>query len=131
MNYEPLPDELERIGKEIVDSAYRVHQELGPGLLESVYEECMVSHLRKNGLKVEVQDCLPVEFDGQVLQQNKVRIDMVVEDKVVVENKAVSEMNPLFETQTLNYLRLGEMRLGYLINYNVTLIKNGIKRFVI
>lgn len=131
MKYDPLPEELERIGKEIVDSAYRVHRELGPGLLESVYEECMVYDLRRKGFKVETQVYVPIEFDGQVLKQNKLRIDMLVEDQVVVENKAVIEMIPLFEAQTLTYLRLGRVRLGYLINYNVTLIKNGIKRFVV
>ncbi|VGO15944.1 hypothetical protein PDESU_04533 [Pontiella desulfatans] len=131
MDYEPLTDELERIGKEIVDSAHRVHKELGPGLLESVYEECMVYDLRRKGLKAETQVDLPIEFDGHVLKGNKLRIDMVVEGKVVVENKAVVEMIPLYEAQALTYIRQGKMRLGYLINYNVTLIKNGIKRFVI
>ena len=131
MDYEPLSDELERIGKEIVDSAYRVHKELGPGLLESVYEECMLYDLRRKGLKVETQVYLPIEFDGQIIEKNKLRIDMVVEGLVVVENKAVAEMIPLYQAQTLTYLRLGKMRLGYLINYNVTLIKNGIKRFVV
>ena len=131
MKYDPLPEEVERIGKEIVDSAYRVHKELGPGLLESVYEECMIYDLRRKGFKVETQVSIPIEFDGQVLKRNKLRLDMVVEDQVIVENKAVAEMIPLFEAQTLTYLRLGKIRLGYLINYNVTLIKNGIKRFVI
>jgi len=130
MNYEPLSDELERIGKEIVDSAYRVHKELGPGLLESVYEECMIHDLRRKGLKVEQQVCVPIEFDGHLLT-NKLRIDMLIEDKVIVENKAGVDMHPLFESQLLTYLRLGKKRLGYLINYNVSLIKNGIKRFVI
>lgn len=131
MNYEPLSDELEKIGKEIVDSAYRVHKELGPGLLESVYEECMVYDLRRKGYKVKTQVYLPIEFDGQVLEQNRFKIDMVVEDLVVVENKAVAEMTPLYQAQTLTYLRMGKMRLGYLINYNVTLIKDGIKRIII
>ncbi len=131
MKYEPISEELERIGKEIVDSAYRVHRELGPGLLESVYEECMVYDLQRKGFKVETQVYVPIEFDGQVLKRNKLRIDMLVEDQVIVENKAVVEMIPLFEAQTLTYLRLGKIRLGYLINYNVTLIKNGIKRFVV
>lgn len=131
MSYEPLSDELEKIGKEIVDSAYRVHKELGPGLLESVYEKCMVYDLRRKGLNVETQVCLPIEFDGQVLEQSMFRIDMVVEGMVVVENKAVAEMIPLYQAQTLTYLRLGKMRLGYLINYNETLIKNGIKRIII
>jgi GxxExxY protein len=131
MAYESLSEDLERIGKEIVDSAYRVHKELGPGLLESVYEECMIYDLRRKGLKVESQVYVPIEFDGQFLTHNKLRIDMRVEDRVIVENKAVAEMIALFDAQTLTYLRIGKMRLGYLINFNVTLIKNGIKRFVV
>ncbi|VGO21470.1 GxxExxY protein [Pontiella sulfatireligans] len=131
MNHVPLSDELERIGREIVDSAYRVHKELGPGLLESVYEECMIYDLRRKGLKVDEQVYVSIEFDGQVLTRNKLRIDMLVEDEVIVENKAVVEMNPLFQSQILTYLKLSKKRLGYLINYNVPLIKNGIKRFVV
>lgn len=130
MNHEPISEKLEQIGKEIVDSAYRVHKQLGPGLLESVYEECMIHDLRRKGFKVEQQVSLAIEFDGHLLA-NKLRIDMLVEDAVVVENKAVVDMYPLFESQLLTYLRVGKMRLGYLINYNVTLIKNGIKRFVV
>lgn len=131
MTYEPLSEDMERIGKEIVDSAYRVHKELGPGLLESVYEECMIYDLRRKGLKVESQVYAPIEFDGKLLTHNKLRIDMLVENQVIVENKAVAEMISLFDAQTLTYLRIGKMRLGYLINFNVTLIKNGIKRFVV
>lgn len=130
MKHEPISDELERIGKEIVDSAYRVHKELGPGLLESVYEECMMCDLKRKGLKVEQQVCVPIEFDGHTLTNN-LRMDMLVEDQVVVENKAVVDMYPLFESQLLTYLRLSNNRLGFLINYNGPLIKNGIKRFVI
>lgn len=130
MVHEPISEKLEQIGKEIVDSAYRVHKELGPGLLESVYEECMLHDLRRKGIKVEQQVSLPIEFDGHLLA-NKLRIDMLVEDEIVVENKAVVEMYSLFESQLLTYLKLGKKRLGYLINYNVPLIKNGIKRFVI
>lgn len=131
MNHEPISGELERIGKEIVDSAYRVHKELGPGLLESVYEECMIYDLRRKGLRVDEQVYVPIEFDGQVLTRNKLRIDLLVENKVIVENKAVVDMNPVFQSQILTYLKLSKKRLGYLINYNVPLIKNGIKRFVV
>ena len=131
MSHEPISDELERIGKEIVDSAYRVHKELGPGLLESVYEECMIYDLRRKGLRVDEQVYVPIEFDGQVLTRNKLRIDLLVENKVIVENKAVVDMNPVFQSQILTYLKLSKKRLGYLINYNVPLIKNGIKRFVV
>jgi GxxExxY protein len=131
MKYEPLSEKLERIGKEIVDSAYRVHKELGPGLLEAVYEECMIYDLRRKGLQVDEQVYVPIEFDGQILKRNKLRIDLLVEDEVIVENKAVIDMNPLFESQILTYLKLGKKRLGFLINFNVPLIKNGIKRFVV
>jgi GxxExxY protein len=130
MKHEPISDAVERIGREIVDSAYRVHKELGPGLLESVYEECMIYDLRRKGLKVEQQVSVPIEFDGHTLENN-LRLDMLVEDVVIVENKAVAEMYPLFESQLLTYLKLSRKRLGFLINYNVPLIKSGIQRFVI
>ena len=131
MKHEPISEKLERIGKEIVDSAYRVHKELGPGLLESVYEECMIYDLRRKGLQVDEQVYVPIEFDGQILKRNKLRIDLLVEGEVIVENKAVMDMNPLFKAQILTYLKLSKKRLGFLINFNVPLIKNGIKRFVV
>lgn len=131
MKHEPLSEKLEGIGKEIVDSAYRVHKELGPGLLESVYEECMIYDLRRKGLQVDEQVYVPIKFDGQILKRNKLRIDLLVEGEVIVENKAVMDMNPLFEAQILTYLKLSKKRLGFLINFNVPLIKNGIKRFAV
>ena len=130
MKHEPISEELERIGAAIVDSAFHVHKELGPGLLESVYEECMIHDLKRKGLSVEQQVSIPIKFRNHLLM-NKLRIDMLIEGQVIVENKAVVEMYPLFDSQLLTYLRLSNNRLGYLINYNVTLIKNGIKRFVI
>ena len=131
MKHEPISEKLEQIGKEIIDSAYRVHKELGPGLLESVYEECMIYDLRRKGLQVDEQVDVPIEFDGQILKRNKLRIDLLVEGEVIVENKAVMDMNPLFKAQILTYLKLSKKRLGFLINFNVPLIKNGIKRFVV
>jgi len=122
MTHEPLSDRLEEIGKEMVDSAYRAHKELGPGLLEPVYEECMVLDLCKKSFEVEQQVALAIEFDGQVLA-SKLRIDMLVEGAVIVENKAVVELYPLFESQLLTCLKVGRKRLGYLINDNVSLIK--------
>ena len=127
MKHEPIPEELEQVGREIVDSAYRVHKELGPGLLESVYEECMVLDLSRKGLKVERQVSLPIRFDGQLIE-NRLRLDMLVNDSVVVEKKAVVDMYPLFESQLLTYLRVGRKRLGFLINYNVPLIMPLCKR---
>lgn len=91
----------------------------------------MIYDLRRKGLKVDEQVYLPITFDGQELKRNKLRIDVLVESQVVVENKAVVEMTPLFDAQILTYLRQSRKRLGYLINYNVVLIKNGIKRFVV
>lgn len=131
MGYEPIPAEQEMIGREIVDAALKVHKAMGPGLLESVYEECMSYELRKRGLQVEEQVCVPIEYDGAELTRNKLRMDMLVGNEVVVENKAVLEMNPIFEAQILTYLRLSRKRLGFLINYNVPLMKSGIKRFVV
>ena len=131
MEHEAIPNELERIGKKIVDSAYRVHKEPGPGLLESVYEECMIYDLRRKGLQVDEQVYVPIVFDGQILKRNKLRIDLLAEGEVIVENKAVMDMNPLFESQILTYLKLSKKRLGFLVNFNVTLIRNGIKRFIV
>jgi len=131
MNFDPISDHVEKIAAEIVDCAYQVHKGLGSGLLESVYEECMVYSLRKKGLRVDQQVYVPIEFDGHILKQNKLRIDLLVENEVIIENKSVVEMNPLFESQLLTYLRLSKKRLGFLINYNVPLIKKGIKRFVV
>ena len=91
----------------------------------------MVYSLRKKGLRIDQQVYVPIEFDGHILKQNKLRIDLLVENEVIIENKSVVEMNPLFESQLLTYLRLSKKRLGFLINYNVPLIKKGIKRFVV
>ncbi len=124
-----LSPELERIGREIVDSAFKVHCELGPGLLESVYEACFEYELKKRGLKVRRQVLVPIIYDGVVLKE-ELRIDLLVEEQVIVEVKAVEKMNPIFETQTLTYLRLSDLRLAFLINFNVKLIKDGIKRII-
>ena len=119
------------VGKDIVDAAFKVHKSLGPGLLESVYEECMAHELAANrGLKVERQVELPIRFDGLVLT-SRLRLDMLVERSVIVEMKAVETMIPLYEAQLITYLKLTGLRLGYLINFNVALIKQGIKRMIL
>ena len=130
MDYQPIPDRLDAIGKEIVDSAYHVHKQMGPGLIESVYEECIIYHLRKKGMHVDTQRQVPIHFDGVQLK-NRLRLDVLVENSVIIENKAVEKMKKLYEAQLMTYLRLSGLRLGYLINYNVQLIKNGIRRIVI
>jgi len=121
--------ELEAIGKHIVDSAIAVHRALGPGLLESTYQFCLTYELRKRGLQVETEVPQPVFYDGQRLDVGY-RLDMLVENAVIIENKAVETLLTVHEAQLLTYLRLRDCRLGYLINWNVPLIKNGIKRMV-
>ncbi len=121
--------EIEQAAMHVVDASYRVHRELGPGLLETVYETCLAYELRKRGLRLERQFAVPVLYDGQRLD-SALRLDLLVADSVIVEVKAVERMNPLFEAQVLTYLRLTGKRLALLINFNVQLIKDGIQRFI-
>ncbi len=128
--YEPIPGSMDEIAAQIVDAAYRVHTALGPGLLESVYEACLAFELEKRGLRVETQVYLPVTYEDIRLDAG-LRLDMLVEDSVVAELKATDMMIPLYESQLLTYLKLSGKRLGFLMNFNVPLIKNGIKRMVL
>jgi len=127
---EPIPKELNDVSGAIVDAAVRVHSTLGPGLLESVYEVCLEHELKKRGLEVKRQLLLPVVYEGVRLDAG-LRLDMLVEDCVIVELKAVEQMGPVFDAQLLTYLKLTELRLGLLINFNVPVIKDGIKRVVL
>ena len=117
------------IGTIIVDSALRVHKELGPGLLESTYEACLLFELREEGLKVESQKALPVIYKDVKLECGY-RIDLLVEDKVVIEIKSVEALNDVHLAQILTYLKLSENKLGFLINFNVRFLKDGIRRVV-
>ena len=127
--YRPLSEEEEKIGKAVVDAAYVVHSELGPGLLEKVYEACFCHELAKRDLSFKRQVDVPIKFDGIVFDEG-LRIDVLVEDLVICELKAVEQVNPVWKAQILSHLRLSEKRLGFLINFNVVLIKDGIKRFI-
>jgi GxxExxY protein len=113
----------------IIGCAIKVHSQLGPGLLESAYQECLFYVLIKEGLDVQKQQAMPLIFD-EVHLECGYRIDLLVEDKVVIEIKSVESLNDVFLAQTLTYLKLGNFKLGLLINFNVTLLKNGIKRVV-
>ncbi len=130
MKPEALPRETDRIAAQIVDAAFKVHSTLGPGLLESVYEICLTYELQKRGLKVERQVALPVVYDGERLDAG-LRLDLLVENRVIVEIKAVEKMIPVFQAQLLTYLKLTGKRLGLIINFNVPLIKQGIKRMAL
>lgn len=128
--FEKLSMEEERLGKEIIDCAYQVHVNLGPGLLEKIYETCFCHELRKKNLKVMSQISVPIKYDGLIFSEG-FRIDVLVENKVICELKAVNEMNQDYEAQVLTYMKLTKKRLGFLINFNVPLIKNGIKRIIL
>jgi GxxExxY protein len=130
MSYgETTSPEIERVATLCLDAAFRVHRALGPGLLESIYEVCLAYELEKMGLRVRRQMVLPVMYDGVRLDAG-LRIDLLVEDVVIIEVKAVEKHHPLFEAQLLTYLKLTHLQLGLLINFNVTLLKDGIKRVV-
>lgn len=127
--YTPLSEELERIGKIVVDSAYSVHVKLGPGLLEKVYEVCFCYELSKRGLSYKRQTDIPIQYDGLRFEEG-LRLDVLVEDCVICELKAIETVNPVWEAQILSHLKLTGNRLGYLINFNVVKFKDGIRRFV-
>ena len=130
MKYAPISDEEERIAKMIVGSAYAVHKALGPGLLENVYEVCFCHELTKCGLSFLRQVVVPIVYDGITFDEG-LRLDVLVEDLVICELKAVQTMHPVFLAQLLTQLKLTEKRLGFLINFNVSLIKHVIKRVVL
>jgi len=128
--YLPVPAETERIGKLVLNAAYKVHTVLGPGLLESVYQIAIKHVLQTGGVLVESEVKLPIMFEGVKLE-TALRIDMLVEKCVIAELKSVETMNPVFEAQLLTYLRLSKVRLGFLINFNVPHLKDDIKRIVV
>jgi GxxExxY protein len=128
--YNKISAEEERIGKEVVNTAFLIHKELGPGLLEKVYEVCFCHVLESKGFKIQRQLDIPIVFDG--IQFNEgLHLDVLINDLVICELKALENVNPVWEAQILSHLKLTNKRLGYLINFNIPLIKNGIKRFVV
>mgnify|MGYP003835649611 CR=1 FL=1 len=120
----------EDIFKLILDCAFRVHSALGPGLLENAYEECLTYELIKPGLKVERQKALPLIYEEVKLDAGY-RVDLLVEDCIIVEVKAVEELSDVHLAQILTYLKLSKCKLGLLVNFNVKLLKNGIKRVIL
>lgn len=117
----------EEVAAIVVDSALAVHKALGPGLLESAYQQCLLYELRKRGLRVLTEVTLPIVYDGHEIDA-AYRLDMLVEDVIIIENKVVDHVLPVHMAQLITYLRLANRQLGFLINWNVKLIKDGIKR---
>lgn len=124
-----ITDEEERIAKIIVNSAYQVHKKLGPGLLEKIYEACLAYELEKAGLKVKRQIDLPIIYDELYFDEG-LRLDLYVEESIIIEIKAVDIVNPIWKAQLISHLKLTQNQLGFLINFNVPLIKDGIKRYI-
>ncbi|HET9869175.1 MAG TPA: GxxExxY protein [bacterium] len=130
MSSQEMDESLDLIAKEIVDSAFKVHSTLGPGLLEQIYESCLVRELKKRNLPVERQQAVPVFYDGELMEPG-LRLDLMVGGKVIVELKAVESLLPLHQAQLITYLKLSGKKLGFLINFNVPVIREGIKRVVL
>lgn len=120
-------ERLDVAARVVVNSAYTVHRALGPGLLETIYEQCLSHEIRKAGLKVECQVARPLVYDGLKFDSG-LRLDLLVDDIVIVEVKSVLQMHPVYDAQVLSYLKITGLYLGLLINFNVPLIKEGIKR---
>ena len=121
--------ELEEIATEIVDAAIKVHRSLGPGLLESAYQQCLAYELRQRGLSVECEVSIPVTYENVQIEVGY-RGDMIVENCIIIENKTVDQLAPIHQAQLLTYMKLQDFHLGFLLNWNVPLMKNGIKRMV-
>ena len=127
---EAIPEETNEVASKIVDAAFAVHTKLGPGLLEGVYEVCLLHELKTRGLKAERQVLLPVVYDDLRLDAG-LRLDLIVESRVVVELKTVEALLPIHKAQVLTYLKLSGYRLGLLVNFNSVLIKQGIQRIAL
>ncbi|MGH8865826.1 MAG: GxxExxY protein [Blastocatellia bacterium] len=120
----------EKIGSQVLAAAMRVHSAFGPGLLEGAYEICLANELMRAGLKIDRQLTLPIEYDGQRIESGY-RLDLLVENLVVIEVKAVEKLMPIHVAQVVTYLKIGKFSLGYLLNFNVLHMRHGIKRVVV
>jgi GxxExxY protein len=125
-----ISSDVEKIATEIVDAAITVHRTLGPGLLESAYQLCLFHELSKRGFTVDKEIVLPILYDG-ILIESGYRIDMRVNNCILIENKTVDQLLPIHEAQLLTYMRLSNIHLGFLLNWKVKLMKDGIKRMII
>ena len=125
-----MEEKLEQLSKKVIGAAIRVHQELGPGLLESVYQRCLLIELQSMGIRAEIEVPLEVRYRGQLIDDMGYRLDFLVEDSLIIELKSVETVQPVHKKQLLTYLKLTGCRLGLLINFNEVLLKNGITRVV-
>ena len=126
--YTPIPEATERIGKQVLDAAFQVHKSLGPGFVEKMYEEALCIELNARGIGFVRQKPVQVFYRERLIGTH--RLDLLVEDTVIVEIKAVEKLLPVHEAQLISYLTATGLRLGYLLNFNSHLLKNGIQRIV-
>ncbi len=122
-----MTNDIEAVAKDIVDAAIKVHKEFGPGLLESAYQQCLAYELRERGRKVLTEITLPIIYSGKQIDAGY-RLDMLIDDLIIIENKTVETILPIHVAQLLTYLKIKDCRLGFLLNWNVKLMKNGIMR---
>ena len=122
--------EFDELSNRVIGCALTVHRELGPGLLESTYEQCLAHELKLNGIAFKLQYSLPVEYKGVRLECGY-RVDLFIEEKLIIELKCVEQIKGIHEAQLLTYMKLAGVKIGLLMNFNVAKLKNGIKRFVI
>jgi GxxExxY protein len=128
--FDLLSPAVESYGKEVVGIAYRIHKQLGPGLLESIYEKCFCYELQNRGIPYLRQKAVPIVYEKLLIEEG-LRLDILVAGEIIIELKAQEVFHPIWEAQLLSYLKLSNKRLGFLINFHVPLIKNGIKRIVL
>ena len=126
-----MADERDPLTHLVIGAAMEVHREMGPGLLESVYQKCMEKELRLQGVDFKPQARLPLVYKGEIIEEEEMRMDLYFPEKLVVELKAVEKLLPIHEAQLLTYLRLSKTHVGLLINFTVPLLKQGVKRFVV
>jgi GxxExxY protein len=127
--YLALPERTEAIAREIVDAAYKIHTVLGPGLLESVYEKCFCYELSKRRISYVRQRLVPITYEDLIVDEG-LRLDILVEDQILIELKAQEQSHPVWEAQLLSYMKLTGKRIGFLINFHTPVMKKGIKRFI-
>ena len=127
---ETISNDLNELSRQVVDAVFHIHKALGPGLLESVYEACLCHELKKRGIAFQQQVVLPVVYDGLEIATG-LRLDLWVESKLIVELKAVEKLHEVHKAQMMTYMKLTETRLGLLVNFNVPVIKDGIKRIIL
>ncbi len=129
-SFEEIDPETDKVAKEVVDAAFQVHKNLGPGLLENAYETCLLYEIIQKGLKVERQVEVPLVYKG--VQMNAgFRLDLLVENKIIVEIKAIEHLLPVHRAQVLTYLKLAKLKLGFLINFNEETLKQGLERIAL